>query len=627
MSFIALLIFFIFSCSDAYVNNFNLLSKATRLYAVGTDALVRPEDENSPEYKEYLRMLLAMTANRAKVGFAAASSGSSDAYFAKLNRLKLEKIARKKAGLPDLPIDGSYSPADFQNAAFEGQEPVISSSSLGDFSAGGKGGKIRPISEQEKLAARLADEKVRLELARAQGIDVEQAPAYTLETVRTDSGILLNRQLVDPSNVNFVLPDLKKLNSEEAKTIDAILNKMNPNEIAPVATTQSTRPSTQNIRDIKPIVTGDKKNYYKQPVESNEDLPNNKLPQETSIDSPPPKKNPYVSPSEPTTQQVYATSPTEVTRVTSAKSQPQAQAQPAETITSTKAKPPTQPTEVLKRKLDSDEIEIVGKALQLAVRHRGGGPFGSGRLEGGEVEDLEQSLRSAYDLLKKDSSESTVVKVTTSSKPITEEKTKLPPIKSVEVDVTPPPLQKQPVSTPAKPIRIDTVLLTDEVKPTPSKPTISDKPTPIPVTVDTKNEVAAPKVPLAVGLDKFLASPSSTDLSELRALQSALIRCLSFIQDQIDDKESSSSGQLSSQPTTSSVPDPSLSRVINRVSETNSNPSGEIDAMKEYKLTLGLLLKHRGGPGFGHGRLQGKELAILDAKLKSAGALLLAESI
>jgi hypothetical protein len=82
--------------------------------SLGSDVLFRPEDENSPEFKEYLKTLLRLQANRAKTGFTAASSGSSDAYFAKLNRLKLEKLARWRAGLPDVALDTSYREEDYK---------------------------------------------------------------------------------------------------------------------------------------------------------------------------------------------------------------------------------------------------------------------------------------------------------------------------------------------------------------------------------------------------------------------------------------------------------------------------------------------------------------------------------
>ena len=42
--------------------------------SLGSDLIERPDDEDSPEFKEYLRMLLKMQMNRAKTGFAAPSS-------------------------------------------------------------------------------------------------------------------------------------------------------------------------------------------------------------------------------------------------------------------------------------------------------------------------------------------------------------------------------------------------------------------------------------------------------------------------------------------------------------------------------------------------------------------------
>jgi hypothetical protein len=61
--------------NEAYLTKFSRL-KVPVLSAtgsLGSDLLERPEDENSPEFKEYLRSLLTMQANRAKSGFAAPS--------------------------------------------------------------------------------------------------------------------------------------------------------------------------------------------------------------------------------------------------------------------------------------------------------------------------------------------------------------------------------------------------------------------------------------------------------------------------------------------------------------------------------------------------------------------------
>lgn len=83
--------------------------------SLGSDALHRPDDENSPEFKRYLQHLLEQQLIRAKSGFTAPSSSSADAYIAKLNRIKLERIARRRMGLTD-EVDLSYLPDDLQAA-------------------------------------------------------------------------------------------------------------------------------------------------------------------------------------------------------------------------------------------------------------------------------------------------------------------------------------------------------------------------------------------------------------------------------------------------------------------------------------------------------------------------------
>ena len=83
---------------------------------MGSDLLLRPDDEDSPEYRIYLKNLLKMQSTRAKTGFNAPSSGSADAYIAKLNRLKIERQRLRDAGLPDYELDTSYKPEDYAAA-------------------------------------------------------------------------------------------------------------------------------------------------------------------------------------------------------------------------------------------------------------------------------------------------------------------------------------------------------------------------------------------------------------------------------------------------------------------------------------------------------------------------------
>lgn len=56
------------------------------------------------------------------------------------------------------------------------------------------------------------------------------------------------------------------------------------------------------------------------------------------------------------------------------------------------------------------------------------------------------------------------------------------------------------------------------------------------------------------------------------------------------------------------------------------NQANQVISPKDIKLALGLLLKHRGGPGFGHGRLQGSELTMLEDNLRAVTNFLLSEA-
>ena len=62
--------------------------------------------------------------------------------------------------------------------------------------------------------------------------------------------------------------------------------------------------------------------------------------------------------------------------------------------------------------------------------------------------------------------------------------------------------------------------------------------------------------------------------------------------------------------------------------ESNSNHQNSYSNSKQVLTkALGLLLKHRGGPGFGRGRLQGAELQLLEPALVAAGKVLHNEAL
>ena len=131
----------------------------------------------------------------------------------------------------------------------------------------------------------------------------------------------------------------------------------------------------------------------------------------------------------------------------------------------------------------------------------------------------------------------------------------------------------------------------------------------------------------------------------MTALRAGLIRVLSMLEDSIEVKQfgefTIEPAALPSAGTTNVVKD-STERMMEEYYENNSSNSGNSggntghqqvreentvvsNLEKDLQLTLGLLLKHRGGPGFGHGRLQGKELSLLEEKLRSTVSQLRAE--
>lgn len=142
------------------------------------------------------------------------------------------------------------------------------------------------------------------------------------------------------------------------------------------------------------------------------------------------------------------------------------------------------------------------------------------------------------------------------------------------------------------------------------------------VPVASENEA----VPIAMGLDKFLQNPKATSVEELNALRDGLIQVLAMIQTELISAATRPPVVIPQVP----QPDPTQ-RILkqhfqpqNQQAEQATGASADVE--KELKLVLALLLKHRGGPGFGHGRLQGKELDLLEEKLRNVAELLKEES-
>eukprot|EP01036_Dinobryon_divergens_P029337 gene29337-38416_t len=516
----------------------------------GSDVLVRPEDEDSPEFKEYLRQLLKMQANRAKSGHAAPSSGSADAYISKLTRLKIEKNMRMQAGLPNDALDNSYKPEDYSAAIYEGQEPVVSASTglvaVDPRSGRSSGtGKVRRVTNEELAITQSAEANVRkaLEMKLKGEIDGIE-PASPLPPA-------LPRQL-----------SAKRGNDESDLLIDQLLGKTQ----APPSPQQKSQQKQQQIA---------------QAIQQQKSV---------SIVEPQQQKKAVVPPQQ---QQSKPQPPQQQQK----QQQPQQAAAPA--------------AFEMKRKLESHEVEDVGKALEWLVKHRGGGRFGMGRLEGAEREELAAALRAAARTLEKDSSLAEPVKVQP-KKQIREEQKSLPKI-PVPSAVLPSPPAARAAPVPAAPAPAAAAVAPAAANPASAPPATS---------LSFPPPAANEPIPIAFGLDKFLQDPKKFDLEELSALRDGIIQCLGLIQSEL-------TAAASRPPSPPALPTPTWSPP----ELETTGPSLGLAAIdqpapfeRELKQTLGILLKHRGGPGFGHGRLQGRELELMEKKLRQVATVLAEEA-
>jgi len=476
---------------------------------LGSDELIRPDDEDSPEFKEYLRALLRMQANRAKQGFSAPSSGSSDAYIAKLSRLKVERNARIRAGLSDV-VDTSYRPEDFEMAKYESAEPAVRA-------AGMAGNGIRKLTPDEVLMAEMAKEKIRAEL---NGEPIPKGPTHVTARVSPDR----------PQS--------------------------------------STKMDASTLSMIDRIVDGGVGGVLSGPRVPSQDRKDNR---------------------EEIKKRMMATKKKETAVVEAPKVVPKP--------VSTEPKKPV----ILGDALRKDEMEIAAQALHSLVRHRGGGPFGRGRLEGHELEEMQEKLLQIMDILKK--KDGPLVGAPAPA-PVAELESVVPVPERLMVDLesTSNPSLRQPV-----PVAID-----------PENTSIAMQDT-----VSTTQLQCAPGQPetIAMGLDNFLSDPSRLSDNQLNSLRDGLIQCLGMI---VKELNSPRSGRHPAQ----AIPPQSQEVLATAPVQHPATVTKEPQTMEEeLRQALGLLLKHRGGPGFGHGRLVGGELDSLESRLRSVSAKLREEAI
>lgn len=111
------------------------------------------------------------------------------------------------------------------------------------------------------------------------------------------------------------------------------------------------------------------------------------------------------------------------------------------------------------------------------------------------------------------------------------------------------------------------------------------------------------QVPLSEGLRQFLTNPSSLQINELNALRDSTIEALFMISNELRNRKSIGN----------EAKEGSINR---RFMKDHYEVPDKSDAEKDIQTALGLLMKHKGGAGMGHGRLAGEELEMMESMLR-----------
>ena len=136
----------------------------------------------------------------------------------------------------------------------------------------------------------------------------------------------------------------------------------------------------------------------------------------------------------------------------------------------------------------------------------------------------------------------------------------------------------------------------------------------------------------------LFAIPSVTQ--ELDGLRDGIIQCLGLIQTEIMSRPVSQPmpNTMAAAPVpVAQIAPPAPVQAVASVAASVAAPVAapvaiaapapvSVDDDRERKIGLGLLLKHRGGPGFGHGRLVGRELEKMEETLRAVAQKLVAEA-
>ena len=298
------------------------------------------------------------------------------------------------------------------------------------------------------------------------------------------------------------------------------------------------------------------------------------------------------------------------------------------------------------RRLELEELDAAAKTLQLLVRHRcwtvlykpcflcvrltrycgrGGGPFGAGRLGGVEAAELAAELRGLTRVLAEDRrrlGDTPPVEPHPPAAPSAREP-KAAPLSSPPREQPPRPRSPEP----------EPVIATTKVAAQPDP--VRSIPAPAPPAPSVPAPAASEPVVMTIaqGLDAFLQRGDAMGTEDLQGLRDALIDCLGLIQAEIKSRPlSPRASEQPRSPAPKPPPAPSAGRLHSRLPYCSAviimlaGLTAEETLDQQLRLAMGLLLKHRGGPSFGHGRLQGQELSVMETRLQSLAAALADEA-
>lgn len=145
------------------------------------------------------------------------------------------------------------------------------------------------------------------------------------------------------------------------------------------------------------------------------------------------------------------------------------------------------------KQLQNDELELIAKTLQLLVKHRGGGPFGPGRLQSKkDISDLESSLLDTIKMLTKADASSS-----------TQSKAVAVPVKAAPVPT--------PVTRAVAPVPVPAPKAVAPAAPVPVARVVTPPPAPVAAVasapVQQSEDVEGEPMTISQGLNQFLLAP------------------------------------------------------------------------------------------------------------------------